>query len=533
MIRQGQLSHSIQKIAIIEPRSPGTNFWTGIRIPRQGAVLLATILDRLGYQVVVHCEELAPIDWSEVISADLVAISNMTPTTPRAYAMAQVVRREGIPVVIGGYHDTFFSEEALEHVDFVVRGEGEDTLVELVEAIQTKGDFSKIAGLSFRADGQKIHNEPRPFETNLDRFPIPDFSLVRGMRRNGVVSVITRRGCPFDCSFCSVTAFNGRTVREHSVDRVLSEIDRQMYWIDKRGILFVLDDIFNLRPKRMKEILRGMIDNRLTPLWCGQVRHEAAQDRELLDLMRQSNCIRVFVGFESVNPQSLERFNKRQTVEDVGRSIEAFRRASIKVLGMFVMGSDDDTPETLEETLRFCRRHNLDSMFINNLTPLPGSRDFSEMSARPNKLLGVPWHFYDNYHVVQVPSKISPAQLQTGSNSVMAKFYSLRAVIQRLVRGDLSDTVVRFICYLLVRKLIWETRPYVRWLRNTSGKPPSPPITAEPEKWAAQAKGTGRISSWFRHLCVRLTARCRINYVMFLHFGASFGKRRKGAAKYQ
>ena len=84
----------------------------------------------------------------------------------------------------------FLPEEALEYVDFVVRGEGEDTLVELVEAIQTKGDFSKIAGLSFRADGQKIHNEPRPLETNLDRFPIPDFSLVRGMRRNGVVSVI-------------------------------------------------------------------------------------------------------------------------------------------------------------------------------------------------------------------------------------------------------------------------------------------------------------------------------------------------------
>ena len=435
MIRQTQIPRSIRKIAFVEPRSPGTNFWTGIRIPRQGVVLLATILERLGYQVTVHCEELAPIDWSEVISADLVAISNMTTTAPRAYAMAQVIRREGVPLVIGGYHDTFLPEEALEHVDFVVRGEGEDTLVELIEAIQTKGDFSKIAGLSFRDDGQKIHNGPRPFETDLDRFPIPDFSLVKGLKRNEVVSVITRRGCPFDCSFCSVTPFNGQTVREHSVDRVLSEIDRQMYWIDKRGILFVLDDIFNLRPTRMKEILRGMIDNHLTPLWCGQVRHEAAQDPELLDLMRQSNCIRVFIGFESVNPQSLERFNKHQTVENIVQSIKAFRRASIKILGMFVMGSDDDTPETLEETLKFCRQHDLDSMFVNNLTPLPGSRDYAEMSARPNKILPVPWHFYDNYHVVQVPDKLSPAQLQTGSNTVMAKFYSLRAVIQRLLRG--------------------------------------------------------------------------------------------------
>ena len=230
----------IRKIALVEPKTSTTTFYSEIRIPRQGAVLLGTILARLGYEVEVQIEEIRPLDWSGIVGADLVGISTITPTAPRSYALADALRRAGVPVVMGGFHVTFLPEEGLDHADFVVRGEGEDTIVELVRALEAGGDLRRIRGLSFHADGEKVHNPDRPLECDLDRYPVPDFSLVRGMKPGGVVTIVTRRGCPFDCSFCCVAPFNGRTPRETSVERVLSEIQQQLPLIGTAGALLLI-----------------------------------------------------------------------------------------------------------------------------------------------------------------------------------------------------------------------------------------------------------------------------------------------------
>ncbi len=471
----------IRKIALVEPRTSTTTFYSEIRIPRQGAVLLGTILARLGYEVEVQIEEIRPLDWSGLVGADLVGISTITPTAPRSYALADALRRAGVPVVLGGFHVTFLPEEGLDHADFVVRGEGEDTIVELVRALEGGGDLRRIRGLSFHADGEKAHNPDRPLECDLDRYPVPDFSLVRGMKPGGVVTIVTRRGCPFDCSFCCVAPFNGRTPRETSVERVLSEIQQQLRLIGAAGALFFADAVFNLRPARMKRILRGMIDNRLTPLWVAQVRHEAGRDPELLELMRRSNCFRVFVGFESVNPRTLEAYDKHETVEDIVRSIRGFQRAKIKVHGMFVAGSDEDTVETVRQTTRFAIAHDLDSMQINILTPLPGSRLFQEMRSQPARLLPVSWTFYDGQHVVHVAERMSPPVLQDAVTKAVVRFYSLKAIGRLLRRGDLAEVAIRLYAWWFVRRNARESRAYARWLRRPSGVPPVRAATETPE----------------------------------------------------
>lgn len=484
----------IRRIALVEPKTSTTTFYSEIRIPRQGAVLLGTILARLGYEVEVQIEEVRPLDWSGLVSADLVGISTITPTAPRSYALADALRRAGVPVVLGGVHVTFLPEEALDHADFVVRGEGEDTIVELVRALEAGGDLGRIRGLSFHADGEKVHNPDRPLECDLDRYPVPDFSLVRGMKPGGVVTIVTRRGCPFDCSFCCVAPFNGRTPRETSVERVLSEIQQQLPWIGSAGALFFADDVFNLRPARMKRILRGMIDNRLTPLWVAQVRHEAGRDPELLELMRRSNCFRVFVGFESVNPRTLEAYDKHETVEDIVRSIRGFQRAKIKVHGMFVAGSDEDTVETVRETTRFAIAHDLDSMQINVLTPLPGSRLFQEMRSQPARLLPVSWTFYDGQHVVHVAKRMSPPVLQDAVTKAVVRFYSLKGIGRLLRRGDLAEVAIRLYAWWFVRRSARESKAYARWLRRPSGAPPVRAATETPELSDAltvQADGEG------------------------------------------
>ena len=462
----------IRKIVLLEPGAFTTSAYSGVHTMGQGIAILGTILAQKGYDVGVCVEELAPYDWSEIAGAELVGISILTATAPRGYELADRLRHVGTPVVIGGCHATVLPDEALDHADFVVRGEGEDTLPELVRALRTKGDLSRVKGLSFRADGIKVHNADRPLEHNLDRFPVPDFSLVKGMRRNGVVSIMTRRGCPFNCSFCCVGAINGHTVREHSVERVLYEIEKQMYWIGDWGVLFFSDDIFNLKPERAKRILRSMLERNLTPAWIAQVRHEASRDPELLRLMRLTNCARVFVGFESVNPRTLDQYGKKESVTDIARAVRAFHDAGIKVHGMFILGSDEDTIETVEETLEFVRAHDIDSIQINYLTPLPGSRDFREIQSKPKVLLNAPWNFYDGNHVVHVPKRIPPALLQTSVNRIMVGFYSLKSVARRLFRGDVREAVIRLHGRRLIRRGARERRAYVRWLENARGAPP-------------------------------------------------------------
>ena len=501
--------HSIRKIALVEPKTSATTFYSGVGIPRQGAVLLGTILAQRGHEVQVQIEEVQPLDWSGLVSADLVGISTITPTAPRSYALADALRRAGIPVVLGGVHVTFLPEEGLDHADFVVRGEGEDTIVELVRALEGGGDLQRIRGLSFHANGEKVHNPDRPLECDLDRYPVPDFSLVRGMRPGGVVSILTRRGCPFDCSFCCVAPFNGRRPRETSVERVLSEIEQQLPRIGAAGVLFFADDIFNLRPARMKRILRGMIENRLTPLWVAQVRHEAGRDPELLDLMRRSNCFRVFVGFESVNPRTLEAYGKDETVEDIVRSIHGFRRARIKVHGMFVAGSDEDTVQTVRETTRFAIAHDLDSMQINVLTPLPGSRLFQEMRSQPARLLAVPWTLYDGGHVVHVPRRMSPSVLQDAVTKAVIRFYSWKGIGQRLRRRDLAEAAIRLHLWWSLRQSAREFKAYSRWLKSLCGVPAVPlatepsglldPPTAQAHTEWGRAPGCG-VSGWRRRL---------------------------------
>jgi len=468
----------MKRIALLEPAASTTNIFSGIKIPRQGCVLLGTILNNSGYSADVHIEEMEPFDWSEIMKADVIGISIITPTAPRSYAIADECRKAGKTVILGGCHPTFLADEALDHGEFVVRGEGEDTILELVSAIENRSGFSLVKGLSYNVGGVKIHNEDRPVECNLDRFPIPDFGLVKGMARNGVVSVITRRGCPYNCSFCCVGAITGNTVREHSVERVLKEVETQMRWIGKRGVLFFADDIFNLKPERMKRILREMIDRKLTPMWVGQFRHEAARDREMLELMRRSNCARVFVGFESVNPRTLEQFGKQETVEDISNAIRAFHDAQIKVHGMFVLGADEDTEDTAAQTFRFARDNDLDSVQMQYLVPLPGSRDYETALAAPDSLLNVPWTHYDGHHVVMVPKKMSPVRLQTSVAGAMKGFYSLKGVAQRLLRGDLSEVAIRLFARRIINKSSREGRAYLKWLRNPQGLPPGPAVDA-------------------------------------------------------
>jgi radical SAM superfamily enzyme YgiQ (UPF0313 family) len=402
---------------------------------------------------------------SEVLSADLVGISAITSTAPQSYRLADAVRAAGKIAVLGGTHTSFLPEEGLQHGDFVVRGEGEFAFQELVEAIESGGGFDKIQNLSYLVDGRVVSNPERGKIPNLDVNPIPDYNLIEGWKPGGVISVATSRGCPFSCTFCSVPGMYGHAFRTHSIGRVLEEL--QLY--RDNLYTFFADDIFTANKKRCKELLRGMIDRGVTAQWGAQVRTETVDDPELLELMRDSNCFNVYVGFESINPRTLKLFQKKQDLAKIERSIERFHEHNIKIHGMFVVGSDEDDVETIQATAEFARKHEIDSIQFMILTPIPGSPDWDTLYAKGDRyVISRNWSFYDGHHAVHQPRRMSPYELQMAAIDGMGKFYSWSGILSRLVKRDIYYTTIRYWGKKMIRDW-WkddENRQYVDWLRK-------------------------------------------------------------------
>jgi radical SAM superfamily enzyme YgiQ (UPF0313 family) len=474
----------MRKIVLVEPKSTHLHVYSRVAIPRLGAVLLGTILRDRGYDVRVYIEDIAPIDMTDVLSADLVGISTITSTAPPSYALARKVRAAGIPVVLGGTHTSFLTEEGLEHADYVIRGEGEGALVELVDALQGKRDLDSIQNLSYRRNGGILHNPERPMIRDLDVNPTPDFDLIHGWTRGGIVSIATSRGCPYSCTFCSVPGMYGHAFRTNSVDRVIEELKRHR----DTAYVFFADDIFTANKRRTKELLSRMLAEGVTPEWGAQVRTETVDDPEVLRLMQQTNCFNVYVGFESINPRTLKLFQKKQDVAKIERAIERFHAHKIRIHGMFVIGSDEDDLETLDATAKFAVSRGLESVQFMILTPCPGSPDWDHLYAKGSKdILTYDWSVYDGHHVVHQPRKLSPYELQVGAWRAMRKFYSWGNIARSLVvRRDIYTVGIQLYGKRLIREWYKVNRGYVAKLRQN--------LYGEVER----ARETGWVKTWKR-----------------------------------
>jgi radical SAM superfamily enzyme YgiQ (UPF0313 family) len=425
------------RIVFIEPQAPNLHIFSQFPLPRLGTLILGTMMKRRGWDVEVFVEDFRKIDFDIIRSADLVGISTITSTAPRAYAIADRVRGLGIPVLMGGPHVTYLTEEALEHADFVVRGEGEAALAAFIDARDRGDGFADVPNLSYKdGSGNVVHNPMAPRASDLDRIPFPDFSLLRagakGAKHMPSIPVLTSRGCPFDCSFCSVTGMFGRKYRFRSTENIIEEL---RLYNDRKTLIFFYDDNFSADPKRTRDLCEAMIREKFRFKWTTQVRADVARDPDLVRLMRKAGCHTVYIGFESVNPDALEGMKKHQTVAEIVRAVKVFRRCHIHIHGMFVLGFDEDDWRTVRKTVRFAKKARLTSTQFLILTPLPGSA-FYDRIASENRIKFHDWTLYDAHHAVFQPARFSLPDLQKAQIFAHRKFYSLKESARKLISGQ-------------------------------------------------------------------------------------------------
>ncbi|MBI4795281.1 MAG: B12-binding domain-containing radical SAM protein [Deltaproteobacteria bacterium] len=430
------MSRPINKVLFIEPRAPRPHIFSRVAIPRLGPVLLGTILQRQGLEVKVIIEEISAPDYRSLdFHPDLVCISSITSTAPRAYELSDYYRQQGVPVVMGGAHPSFVVQESLEHADYVICGEGDEALPELVAALNAGGDLAAVQNLAFM-EGETLRQNPwRPLVENLDDLPIPNYEVVHGWnarRGRRYTAIATSRGCPFNCRFCAVIKLFGRKYRYNSVDRVLAEIRQNAV---KAHHVFFCDDNFTADRERIKELCQRILQEKLKFEWSAQVRVEAAKDEELMELMARAGCYCVFVGLESINPATLKLYNKSQTVEGIKDCVINFHRHGIRVHGMFVFGSEEDHYQVIRDTVKFSRDLDLDSLQYLILTPIPGTPVYQELEAQ-NRIFCHDWSHYDGHHAVFQPRQLTAYELQCETIRAMKKFYSWPSVLKRLVARD-------------------------------------------------------------------------------------------------
>jgi radical SAM superfamily enzyme YgiQ (UPF0313 family) len=419
------------RITFIEPAAPGFHVYSFVKQMRLGLPLLGAILKERGHEVRIYAESLSEVDWDEVLSSDLVGISTTTSTAVRAYRYSQRVREAGVPVVMGGPHVTFMASEALDFCDYVIRNEGEEAIVELVDYLQGKGALDTILGLSYRnAAGEVVNNPERPLLASLTELPWPDLSLVVGGEKIHPMPMLASRGCPFDCEFCSVVMMFGRRVRVIEPEQVVAHLKQS----HPRKIFFY-DDNFFISKRRGKELLRLMAEAKLGIPFFAQIRVDSvckngAIDEELLDLMWEAGCRIVYLGLESVNPATLKEYHKESSVDDIIGGLAALHKRGIHTHGMFVFGADSDTVDTLSATADFAAQSGLNSVQFLALTPLPGTRQ-TAMLEREGRVFTHNWSLYDGHHVVFWPKQMTPYELQIATLDAHKRFYTGRRVLAR------------------------------------------------------------------------------------------------------
>jgi radical SAM superfamily enzyme YgiQ (UPF0313 family) len=352
------------------------------------------------------------IDYST--DADIIALTAMTPQAPRAYSIADEFRSRGKTVVMGGFHASNLPDEALTHLDAVVIGEGELIWPQLL-ADYSNGVLKKLYQSSAQVPMESIPSARR--------------SLFKGKHYLLTNTIQTTRGCPFDCEFCSVTAFYGRKYRKRPIDQVIAELSELR---KASSFLFFVDDNIVADRKYTLELFAGM--KGMDFKWLSHSPIDFAGDRELMKAAGESGCVGMFVGFESLNQESLAAMGKvTNRASSFLEDARAFRDSGIGILGSFVLGYDGDTPAIFEQVLDFCNQARLEAAIFPILTPYPGTNVRRRLEAE-GRITSSNWRDYDMEHVTFRPAGMSAEQLQQGYDWLCTSFYSFSSIYHRIFK---------------------------------------------------------------------------------------------------
>jgi radical SAM superfamily enzyme YgiQ (UPF0313 family) len=414
------------RLYLINPSNPLVSIvkvkesrWNRYRVWKPLSLMVLAGLTPREWEISIVDENLGTPDYSAMPQPDLVGITAFTSQANRAYEVATHFRRLGVPVVMGGIHATMCLDEVMDRVDSVVTGEAEGIWSQVLED-------ARHGGLKRRYDGGLAE---------ISDVPIARHDLLATGYACGAIQ--TTRGCPLNCSFCSVTAFNGAHYRQRSIADVL----REFQLIREKHVLVVDDNLIGTRHEhiaRAKDLFRAMAKANLRKQWVAQASINFADDEELLALAAQAGCRGVFIGFETPTPEGLVELGKKFNLlkdRDFSASVRRIQRHNMLVAGSFIIGLDIDEPGIGKRIAEVASRYGVDNLNALFLTPLPGTRLWDQMKSEGRIALDTfpeDWKYYTLTFPVARYKHLSLEGIIEEMISCNRDFYSMQCILRRV-----------------------------------------------------------------------------------------------------
>jgi anaerobic magnesium-protoporphyrin IX monomethyl ester cyclase len=424
-------------IALVNPPQ-----YTRYPQPPLGLALIAAVLEKAGYKVTLldaNALNLQPEDVPSLISgADVVGLTAMTPTIFTAFRIAHFIKQSNpdLKIIMGGAHATMLPEETMNStsdIDIIIRGEGEESIFEVLHALESKQSIENIAGITFRKNADIMSTSSRTSCVNMDTLPFPAYHLLprskyRPHPPHGISSpfaaVVTSRGCPYHCAYCSKPVF-GSTFRSQSPDKVVDELKYLKERFSVKEVAFY-DDSFTLDKKRVHSICDKIVSSKVKISWTCETRVNLV-DRELLLHMKRAGCYAIAYGIESAAPEVIKMLHKDTTIPQVEEAVRLSREMGLQVVGYFMIGSPSETPDTIRQTIGFAKKLKVDFAQFAVTTPFPGTELYDMyMRERQDK---IPWDSFvyagtDNSTTPVFESdKLSRADLKIWLKKAYREFY--------------------------------------------------------------------------------------------------------------
>ena len=393
--------------------------WPPLNLP-----YLAAVTPR-HYQIAVIDENIEPFEPRE---ADIVGITAYTASVYRAYQIAQIYRKKGIPTVMGGIHVSMMPEEALRFCDAVVIGEAETIWPKVLE------DF----------EANNLQKQYKASWVNLDTLPIPRRDILKNpYYRWG--SIQTSRGCPMNCSFCSVTAFNGRQFRRRPLNSVIEELEQ----IPQKWVSLTDDNIIGYGKRDLEwtqAFFSRILEKGIKKVFFAQASILFGEDRGLVRLAARAGLKIVFTGLESVNPKALQAYRKDINLQRLHQGrykelIARIRKEGIVFHGAFVLGSDEDDRSVFHSTLQFIKSSHIDVLQATKLTPLPGTQLWETLQKQGrilNQDFPKAWDDFRFSRMLFKPTQMSIEEVYEGFTYLRKAYYSFWETVKRTLSTLLS-----------------------------------------------------------------------------------------------